>query len=385
MTQPKYFLRPHALDELDRLLSVDPDKVIFAVIDETAYERSGARDKIGHLLERPNVVSFTRFEPNPKLEDVLEGVAAFRAVDPETVLALGGGTAIDIAKLIACLASAENPADVIRAKEAIPIRQSRLIAIPTTSGTGSEATQFAVVYIDGQKYSLDHPTLLPDVAIIDACLMQTLPASMTVATGLDALCQAIESIWSVGANDTSVRLAVQAVELASGFLAEATHCPTPAAREAMCRASHLAGHAINLTRTTACHALSYAITSRHGIPHGIAVALTLIPMLRFNAALRDHDCIDPRGADSVRRRIDLLLKALNSSAVDDACDKLEKLLRDIGCPTCLAEAGIVCPDALDEIAASVNVQRMSNNPRRTTQSILKQILAWAPNHPTKSN
>jgi alcohol dehydrogenase class IV len=378
MTHQETILRAGALDELHRLLGDDSSQAILAVIDETAYEQSGARERISDVLALRRTQLFTDFEPNPKIEDVLRGVTASRGCSPQIILAIGGGTAIDIAKLISCLAYAEAPINVVQGRDGIPLRRSRLITIPTTAGTGSEATQFAVVYMNGQKYSLDHPTLLPDVALIDPCLTQALPPSVTAATGLDALCQAIESIWAVRANDESVELALQAVAMASQSLVDATRRPTLAAREAMCRASHLAGQAINITRTTGCHALSYAITSTHGIPHGIAVALTLIPMLRFNGAISDDDCIDPRGAHAVRNRIDRLLKALDSSSINDACDKLLRLLRDIGVPVCLTHAGITSPDAVNDIVQSVNVQRMSNNPRRATPSSLSEILAWQP-------
>lgn len=378
MTHPKTILRPGALDELSCVLGPNLSQSILAVIDKTAYEQSGASEQSGELLALRRTHLFTEFEPNPKIEDVLRGIVAHNECSPQIILAIGGGTAIDTAKLISCLAHADAPANVVKGLVSIPTRQAKLIAIPTTAGTGSEATQFAVVYMNGQKYSLDHPTLLPDVAIIDPCLMQTMPSSVTAATGLDALCQAIESIWAVGANDESMELAQQAVTLAYNTLAQATHHPTLAAREAMCRASHLAGQAINITRTTACHALSYAITSIHGIPHGIAVALTLIPILRFNSAISDDDCLDPRGAQAVRRRIDHLLEALNSPSIDDACDRLQHFLQTIGCPTCLTQAGITSPDAVRDILQSVNLQRMSNNPRRATPSILAEILSWKP-------
>jgi alcohol dehydrogenase class IV len=123
------------------------------------------------------------------------------------VVAVGGGTSIDMAKLIRALAGTVDPEAVIRGKSPIVASRSRFIAIPTTAGTGSEATQFAVVYIDGEKFSLDHASLRPAIAIVDPRLMNTLPAAVTAATGLDAFCQAIESIWAVGATDESVRYA----------------------------------------------------------------------------------------------------------------------------------------------------------------------------------
>jgi alcohol dehydrogenase class IV len=204
--------------------------------------------------------------------------------------------------------------------------------------------------------------------------MQTLPPAVTAATGLDALCQAVESLWSVSATDVSVELAREAIELAMEHLIPATLCPKPIHREGMCRAANLAGRAINGTRTTACHALSYAMTSNHGLPHGIAVALTLAPMLRFNWLVSDDDCTDPRGAEAVRSRIKLILQAMKVDTIESACLKIEHLMQQIGCPITLAEAGIFSSSDIDKIIQSVNVQRMSNNPRQTSPDDLRALL-----------
>jgi len=280
-----------------------------------------------------------------------------------------------LGKLIGTLAlQPEAARDIVTGRAPISRSGPPLIAIPTTAGTGSEATHFAVAYVDGEKYSVADASLLPDYAIVDPLLTHSLPAGVTAATGLDAFCQGIESIWAVGATDESIDYATNAVRCALRNLVRATREPTPEARLGMCQSAYLAGKAINISKTTASHALSYPLTSKHRIPHGIAVALTLSPMLAYNAQVTEEDCIDPRGAEHVLDRISMIVQLLGAASVAEACERIEKLVSDVGCPISLAEAGIRGAGELRHIVSSVNAERISNNPRKTTPEALLQLL-----------
>ncbi|MAR08823.1 MAG: alcohol dehydrogenase [Blastopirellula sp.] len=344
----------------------------FLVLDEAAYEASGARDALEPFVRQKAAVRFTEFELNPKLEDVQRGIEAFRLSQADFVIALGGGTAIDLAKLISALSAQSHAArDIATGRSSIQVAGRPLMAIPTTAGTGSEATHFAVVYVDGKKHSVAHPSLLPDYAVVDSTLTESLPPRMTAATGLDAFCQAVESIWAVAATDESLEYATEAARLAFENLVAATNAPTLEARQAMCRASHLAGKAINITKTTAPHALSYALTSRYGVPHGMAVAFTLAPILAFNANVTNHDCTDPRGATAVRKRIARIVEVLGGGGVEAACASFHKLSSQLDCGT-LRD---VCSESDHAaIVDSVNTERLSNNPRRASREQLLDIL-----------
>ena len=356
------------------LRSVQTDR-LFLVVDEPAWQASGAKEALEPQFLQRATTWFTDFELNPKLEDVERGIEAYRECQPDLVIALGGGTAIDLAKLIGSLAvQAASARDIATGRASIESTGKSLMAIPTTAGTGSEATHFAVVYVDGEKYSVAHPSLLPRYAVVDSRLTASLPKRITAATGLDAFCQAIESMWSVAATEESMRYATDAARLAFGNLVTATNSPTPEAREAMSRASHLAGKAINITKTTAPHALSYALTSRHDVPHGMAVAITLTSMLAFNAEVTDEDCNDPRGADAVRERIARILSGLGTDNVEDASASITSLLTQINCPTTFDSVGVQTSDELKYIVDSVNTERLSNNPRRASQNQLFNLL-----------
>ncbi|KAA5538881.1 phosphonoacetaldehyde reductase [Roseiconus nitratireducens] len=373
--QSMVHLYPGALHELESIAASVPDRLVLFVVDPTAYAASGAEAIVEPILASRRVVRFSQFELNPKLDDVQRGIEALDGQRPDLVIALGGGTAIDLGKLIGALSVQPDKAvDVVTGQAKLSEPIPPLVAIPTTAGTGSEATHFAVAYVGPTKHSVADPRLLPDYAIVDPSLTDSLPPEITTATGLDALCQAIESIWAVGATSESERFASEACRLAVDNLQIAALSPTKEARLAMCRASHLAGQAINISKTTACHAISYSLTSRHGFPHGIAVAMTLTAVLAYNAEVTEKDCNDPRGPDDVRSRIDRIVHLLGTRNVPEACEKLETLLFNLGCPRSIAEAGISGNEQVTKIVDSVNVERMSNNPRQTTAASLATLL-----------
>ena len=354
--------------------SLSADRVFF-VVDAAAYTASGAADEIERLLVGRSVERFVGFESNPKLEDVERGIEQFRGSNPDVVIAVGGGTAIDLAKLIGTLAVHKTSArDIITGTLDLEVNGPPLIVVPTTAGTGSEATHFAVVYIEEKKYSLAAPRLLPACVVIDSRLTHSLPASITTATGLDAFCQSVESIWAVDSTDESVSYASESVRLAIEHLPVCVQNPTPESRDAMCRAAHLSGKAINISKTTAPHAISYAITTRYGVPHGVAVALTLGEVLKFNAKVGQNDCTDPRGAEHVHNRIALLLELLDQPTVEGGVERIRSLIDSVGAPLRLRDAGVQDEGALAWIAEQVNVERLANNPREIARQDIEKIL-----------
>jgi alcohol dehydrogenase class IV len=369
-------LREGALDELESILDRRAVARILLIADKAAYRASGAESRLASTLAARQTLRFSKFEENPKLADGERGVRLFHELRPEMVVGLGGGTAIDMAKLIAILACQHAPASEVIAGD-VPIAACTvpIVAIPTTAGTGSEATHFAVVYRDGNKYSVAHPSILPDVAIVDPLLTHSMPRSVTAATGLDAFCQAVESVWSVGATEQSLDFATRALALARDNLDAAVGDPTPTARRAMCEAAHLAGKAINITKTTAPHALSYWLTMHRGIPHGTAVALFLGPLLAYNAAVGGDDCNDPRGPQQVRARIATILEILDVKDAAGGHKKIENLIRALGSPSSLRDIGIIGRPAVMHLIQQANAERLNNNPRRIDASRLVELLS----------
>jgi alcohol dehydrogenase class IV len=249
--------------------------------------------------------------PNPALQQVREAVALAREYAPDAVVGIGGGSAMDVAKCVAVLGGfADDPLPYLLGSPAIPDRRSvRLVQVPTIAGSGSELTCFATVYVGHRKLSLDHPSAAADHVLIDPDLASTVPMPTAAASALDALAQAVESAWAVAATSESRDLAVRALETLTSVLAAATSRGSftePSLRTELARGAALAGAAINTSRTTAAHALSYSLTAGYGIAHGAAVGLHLRWLIGHNSAVTAADVRHPDGADAVRRLIDRL-------------------------------------------------------------------------------
>lgn len=222
-----------------------------------------------YLAAWPKEQIFSDFSPNPVYEDVQQAARWFDSVCCDAIIALGGGSTIDVAKAVKHL-SALKPGNEDLCRQA----QIPFLAIPTTAGTGSESTHFAVIYRDGKKQSLSDPALRPTSVFLDSGLLKALPLYQKCCTAMDALCQCIESIWARDATEESRTWAVLGIRLLLENMDMYLTGDTEAAGRILLAANY-SGRAIDLSKTTAAHALSYGLTSCLGIPHGHAVALTL--------------------------------------------------------------------------------------------------------------
>ena len=277
------------------------------------------RLEIAEYIKSLHPVRFSGFTPNPKMEEVMAGVEAFKASGCDTFLAVGGGSPIDVAKCIKHYSESDAP----------------LIAIPTTSGTGSESTHFAVVYENGNKLSVAAPNLLPDIAILEPSTLKNVPEYTRKATMLDALCHAIESHWAKKATDESRSYAEQAIALILRYK-DAYLANTDEGNAGMMEAANLAGQAINISTTTAAHAMCYKITSLYGFQHGHAAAICL---------------------PEVWKQIEAAEGTVSVPGITR--DEFVALIREMGMEQPVSEN---YEQDIQTLAGSVNVQRLSNNP-----------------------
>lgn len=310
------------------------------------------------LKKNPALLScpvFSSFHPNPDLSDTQAGADMFRRENCDGMISIGGGSSIDTAKAIKARLNAETEEDVIRStltfRTACPH-----IAIPGTAGTGSEATQIAVVYVNGSKVSLNHPELRPDGVILDAALLDSLPAYHKKSCALDALAQGIESYWSRGSNDDSKVHAYLAVigvlDNLKGYLAGDPH-----AAEEMLDASFQSGKAIQITRTTAAHAMSYMLTKKLGLAHGHACMLTLPTLWE---RMQEHEEMK-----------DMLQDLSAKMRLGDMC-MVPRLLRGILYDLEMAIPPVPDEETLEELAGSVNTERLNNHPVAMTKDEIRE-------------
>ena len=299
-------------------------------------------------------VRFGGFTSNPKYEEVCEGVKLYRQEGCDGIVAVGGGSPIDVAKCIKLYA--KMPDDRLYLQQEYTDTGIPLIAMPTTAGTGSESTRFAVIYLNGVKQSVHHESILPDYAVLCADALENLPVYQKKCTLLDALCQAIESWWSVYSTPESIALAKKATALLMQYAREYVFENTPCAREYIMQASNLAGQAIHITSTTAVHAMSYKMSSTYAIPHGHAVGIGLPKCWRYMQA-HLGDCTDQRGAAYLQSVFEEIAKTLGGKTVEEGIAIFENLLADLQISAPKAEQS-----DLDILVASVNTDRLKNNP-----------------------
>lgn len=299
-------------------------------------------DSIKPIIEKElsglDVHYYNNFSTNPKKDEIDIAIKELKA-SFDIILAIGGGSVIDFAKAYRYYT-----------------KPLKLIAIPTTCGTGSEATQFAVVYINGVKHSLDDVSILPDYAIVDSQYVENNPKYLKACTAMDAYCQAIESYWAVKSTEESREYARQAIVLCRENIVGYVNSKASDFAEKMAQASHFAGKAINISRTTAAHALSYKITSEYGIPHGHAVALSIAKLFATNLKVSNDTCNDTRGVEFVRERLNELNNLLGDNPVNYFC----KLFDLIGLEYDI-EALNICN--LEQIIHNINLERLGNNPK----------------------
>lgn len=313
------------------------------------------------------IVKFSDFGPNPLYEDVCKGVELFNREGCDAVLAVGGGSAIDVGKCIKLycrMDSGKNYLEQDCFDSGIP-----LIALPTTAGTGSESTRFAVIYYKGAKQSVNHQSIVPNYAILEPSVLKNLPLVQKKCTMLDALCQGIESWWSVNATEESRPLSQRAVRMIADNYKPYIFDNSDSAAENIMQAANYAGQAINLTQTTAAHAMSYKLTSLYGLPHGHAVAVCLPEVWEY---MNTHsgDCTDVRGPEQLNQCFSEIAGALGCGSTEEAIRWFRDLLDEleIGGPVSVSRE-----EELDLLAASVNTVRLKNNPVALNSNVLRKL------------
>ncbi|HQY19743.1 MAG TPA: phosphonoacetaldehyde reductase [Ignavibacteria bacterium] len=375
MTQ-KVIIENGSIKKLTDLIDIQIVKRIFLVTGKNSYSISGAERKLKILDRNFETVHFDEVGEIPEIENVKKGIELFNESDSDIVIAVGGGNVIDIAKSINILSThSETAEDLIMGKKNISIKGKDLIAIPTTAGSGSESTHFAVVYSGIDKYSMADEFILPDIAIVDPELTYSLDSRQTAISGIDAFCQAVESFWSVNSTKESREYSKESIILILKNLKKCVKDPHESARFNMCMASNLAGRAINISKTTAPHAVSYTLTSEYGIPHGQAVCVTLPGFLEFNYNLNDENISEGINKEEHKVLMDELSKILGFKSNSDAKKFLIEFIDSLGLKINLTDLGIKSSEDINIISKNVNTERLKNNPRKISESDLEKILS----------
>lgn len=344
------------------------DKVLI-IVDPFLFD-NGVAEKIGKSMTGKKVFYFYDIEPNPSCESVDNATQIAREIKADCVIGLGGGSSLDVAKIVSCLVTNEGSIyDYYSGgSRTLKKRTTTLICIPTTAGTGSEVTNVGV-YTNrrkGIKMPMVHQEFWPDMAMIDPELTYTLPAGVTASTGMDAFCHAIEAYWNKESVPVCDALSMGAVKMIMDNIKKAFDVSDDLdARGNMIVASLIAGISFSQTRTTGIHAISFPLTTEFGASHGTACSITLPAFIRISQEKEETKML-------------AMAQYLGYKSVDALAQGVEDLMKSMKMPVRLHEIGVHESDLdhITEVGLSAPIIQLTPAEMNhdTVKKLLKSIL-----------
>lgn len=344
---------------------------ILLIVGKNSFHSSGAKQKLDKFLSDKKTKILFKNQNYPDLSDLKNIISEINSFRPDVIITLGGGSTIDLGKVSNFLHSENNLIEQIKiSKFGNNNKFCKLIAIPTTAGSGAETTSNAVIYIDKVKYSVEDNCILPDFIFIDPELAISVPKKLSASAGIDAMSQAIESLFSLKSNSESVKYALTSLKYSSGNIEKHINNPSFETSNNMCNASFFSGKAINISKTTAPHAISYPFTSFYGINHGHAVSLTLIDFINFNY----QNLKIAKTNFDLKERFNLLFEIFNVKNINELSLKISNILKKINLNTNLKDLNIKSISDIDKIVSNINLQRLKNNPIQIDRDFVRELL-----------
>lgn len=341
-------------------------KRVLILIGKTLYQ-NGTAKAIATSLENKEITFFTGIEPDPSTDCVDKAVEAARNANADTIIGIGGGSCLDVAKAVACLKDSSDSIIAYLGAQGKELgeRKTQLILVPTTAGTGSEVTNIGVFtnITSGEKLPLASNPFYADDAIIDPLLSYTTPYKVTANTGMDAFAHALEAYWNANSNPISDALAISAMKRIIANLQEVCEHPQDSqARNHMMIASLLAGMAFSQTRTTGCHVLSYPLSAMYHGAHGESCAISIPAFIRIS-----HE--------KEAEKMMILEKELGYANQYEFADAIEALLQSVHMPTRLSQLGVTKADVDKITKIAMNSKRQLDlSPAVMDENRLKQLI-----------
>lgn len=312
-----------------------PRKILFVASRD--YDRYGYRAAIDDM--GIDCIAFTEFSPCPEVSSAKKGAEIFKQNNCDFIITVGGGSAMDVAKAIKLFAETDV----------------KILAVPTTAGTGAEVTRFAVLYNHADKDSVRSWDIIPNFQVFDYTALKSLPEFQRIVTSLDVFCHSVEAYWSTDATDESRAYSMEALELFGKYF-QSYMDDDASSYEPMMKCSELAGRAINIAQTTSPHAFSYKLHKIKGFVHGEAVAVSLCNIWKYML----ENCPTPQ--------LQLLL-AETEILSGFTPDSFEKFIAGLGIHTKVT----ITKTEFDETVNGVNVSRLANNPMTFDANDIKNI------------
>ena len=355
------------LDSLSKLI-LEKQFVSVILVTSNGFVQRKTVSRIVSSLDDVKIHLIANVSTNPKIEEIEKQFDEVQNLNPDVLIALGGGSAIDTAKALVRRFSLPPRMDLMEylkdpklptLKSTIPI-----VAVPTTSGSGSEVTPFASIWSQAlsRKFSVVGFDLIPSVVVLDSNLTHTLPREVTISSGLDTVSHALESLWNRNCSEESSIFAIKSLELSLKSLPRLVNdLSDTESRDHMMLSSFLGGMAIARTQTALAHSISYPLTAHLGIPHGIACSFALPQILSFNAQ------VDP---DKFER----LANNFGYKGAEELSNGLQSLLNLVNVREVLLKYSGTKEIFFDLVSEMIDPMRAGNNLRDVSESNIKLLL-----------
>ena len=359
------------INNLKKFISDKKFKKIFILTGKKSYVLSGAKKIFSRLLKNKETSFYYKVSPFPEVNELKKIIISLRKFSPDLIVAVGGGSVLDYAKAANATGFDTNlKKQIINNDPIIKKKICKLVAIPTTAGSGAEVTSSAVIYINKIKYSVESNLIKPDYFFLVPELVIKNSKKIKSSSGFDAIAQAVESMLSKKSNLKSVYFAKKSLEISLKYYLNYLKKPNYNNSFAMCLAANLSGKAIGISKTTAPHAVSYPFTSLYNISHGHAVSLTLEKFLKFNFMnLKNANC----NFDLNKRYKSIF----NIFGVKDIFE-LEKFFinmkKNANLESDFGKLGINMELNINKIVSGTNIQRLKNNPIDLSKRDIRYIL-----------
>jgi alcohol dehydrogenase class IV len=363
-------IKTSTIVELKKFIDDKTFKKIFIIAGNQSYNLSGLK-KFFLTIKNKNIKFFFKVRPYPEYSELMQITKNIELFSPDLIIAAGGGSVMDYAKIANVINPNSSLVENIKNSSCKLKKENRkLLAIPTTAGSGAEVTSNAVIYINGIKYSIEGELIKPDYFFLIPDFIIGASSKIKASAGFDAIAQAIESLMSRKSNGDSVEFAKKSLNLSLKHFISFVMKPNQENTCAMSLAANLSGKAISISKTTAPHAVSYPFTALFNISHGHAVSLTLSKFMIFNFKKISYSNVD----FDLNNRFNILFDLTKTKNIEDFNSFLINTTKEANLETNFKKLGIDINSSISKILTDINDQRLSNNPVIVDKEIVKKIL-----------
>ena len=359
-------------EDINKFINDNGFKQIFILCGKKSFITSGAETFFKGLFKDKKIKLFYKKSEIPIFDELIEIIREIRSFKPDLILAIGGGTIIDYAKIANVVDLRDDLNDLI-VKYSYPYKNkyTKLAVIPTTAGSGAEVTSNAVIYLNGVKYSFESELLLPDNFFLIPEFLLSAPNKIKASAGFDAIAQALESLVSKKSNNQSTEYALKSLKISVKSYIVFLNNPTLKNATEMSIAANLAGKAISISKTTAPHAVSYPFTSLFNISHGHAVSLFFEDFFKFNFNNLERS----ETSFDLKKRFDLIFNLFEVSNIDSFNIKIKNLKKKASLEDNLYKLDININKNSKKIINGINLLRLGNNPVKIVDSDIVKIIS----------